>query len=49
MANPKNWLKSRFNRSPERGFGNIEKEYLRSFKQKKEFMHLVKIIEQQQL
>ena len=35
MANPKNWLKSRFNRSPERGFGNIEKEYLRSFKQTK--------------
>ena len=34
MANPKNWLKSRFNRSPERGFGNIEKEYLRCFKQK---------------
>ena len=35
IANPKNWLKSRFNRSPERGFGNIEKEYLRSFKQTK--------------
>ena len=35
MANPKKWLKSRFNRSPEREFGSIEKEYLRSFKQTK--------------
>ena len=36
ISNPKNWLKSRFNRSPMRSFKNIENEYLRSFKQKKE-------------
>ena len=35
MANPKKWVESRFDRSPERGFRKIEKEYLRAFKQYK--------------
>ena len=35
MANPKKWLKSRLDRSRQRGFGRIEEEYLRAFKQNK--------------
>ena len=35
MADPKKWLKSRFNRSSKFAIGRIEDEYLRAFKQKK--------------
>ena len=35
MADPKRWLKSRFNRSSKRAIGKVEDEYFRAFKQKK--------------
>ena len=35
MADPKRWLKSRFNRSSKHVTGKIEYEYLRTFKQTK--------------
>jgi len=35
MADPKSWLKSRFNRSSKLAVGRVEDEYLRTFKQKK--------------
>ena len=35
MADPKRWLKSRFNRSSKRAIGRVEDEYFRAFKQSK--------------
>ena len=35
MADPKRWLKSRFNRSSKLAVGRVEEEYFRAFKQKK--------------
>ena len=35
MADPKRWLKSRFNRSSKRAIGKVEDEYFRAFKQSK--------------
>ena len=40
MADPKRWLKSRFNRSSKRAIGKVEDEYFRAFKQKKNSCNL---------
>jgi haloacetate dehalogenase len=48
MNNPRKWIKNCLDKwSGNHKFGSVEEAYLKSFKQKKDYMHLVKTIEPQ--